>query len=138
MVRDRGGVHIMVDNEDVKITSHTLSTKEGDTTQYVEDEKILKVCLWARFQSWSRVITVCGTIWRIHGFSGECQAIRRLLHRRWDRCGSWYRKITGCRRTVHSCTPLPKRPTITHAAGKSDPWCRGNPGVRWKITTLRN
>jgi hypothetical protein len=103
-------------NVDVKITSHTLSNKEGDRLSTSKTRRLKGVSLSHSHHGQEHVL--CGTIqrstvqWRMSQRSG------RLLHR-WDGKRRESHAI-GCRRTVRSCTQLPKRPTIP-TRPKSDP-----------------
>jgi hypothetical protein len=67
-------------NVDVKITSHTLSNKEGEETQYVTEETLCGVSPTHSDHGQEHVL--CGTIQR-STVSAESVRATRVAHRRW-------------------------------------------------------
>jgi DNA-directed RNA polymerase II subunit RPB2 len=134
MARDRGFTYGGIMNVDVKIKSHTLSNKEGDTTQYVEDEKILKGVSLGLIPIMVKS-TYC--VWNdpaVYGFSGECHS---------DPGG--YFIVGGTERVVVSQDRMPENRPFVYATSKTANYTHAaevrslvsrNFGVP-KITTLR-
>jgi DNA-directed RNA polymerase II subunit RPB2 len=108
MARDRGFTYGGVLHVDVKITSKTLSNKEGEETVYVSDEKTLKgvslglvpIMVKSTYCIWNDPV--------IYGCSGEC----------WSDPGGYF-IVGGTERVVVSQDRMPENRPFVYATSRT-------------------